>query len=274
MTASISDLVMVYSGGGTNANPSLSLGGPPSSQPLTGLLDNLFRDITEDESNAGLIDYRCVYIFNNSYTSPLYNLQIYVSEQTSDGAITDLGIQRSFEIQRLALSNGTPTGGYITFSYPGKSDVIAFFNSNPGFWAQNIQNALNTVFEAVSVSASGSDNARTFDITFNGSDDYRFHDLLSVDLDALVPTNLTSSLSRVVAGSPINYIPDMLDSELTVPANVNFVTTSVNSTINIGLLNALEGFPLWFRRTCLPGTGGVQGDGISIVVSCSPISIY
>lgn len=274
MTANINDLVMVYSGGGTNANPSLSLGGPPSSQPVVGLLDNLFRDITQDESNVGLIDYRCVYIFNNSFSDPLYNVQVYVSKQTSVGAITDLGIQTSFETQRLSLSNGTPSGGYIRFSYPGKSDVLAFFASNPGFWAQNIQNALNTVFESVSVSASGSDNARTFDITFNGTNDHRFHDLLGVDIGALTPVNLQSSVSRVVAGSPINYVPDALDSELTTPANVIFYTTNVGSTINIGTLNGLEGFPLWFRRTCLPGTSGAEGDGISIVVSCSPISIY
>jgi hypothetical protein len=158
------------------------------------------------------------------------------------------------------------------FSYPGKSDVLAFYSSDPVVWSQNITNALKTVFQNVFVTPSGADNARTFDITFNGSDDFRFHDLLGVNLASLTPPNLQNSVSRVVAGSPINYIPDILDSELTIPASVDFTSTDVNSPINIGTLNAEEGFPLWFKRICAAGTEGIQGDGISIEVLYSPVS--
>ena len=61
MTATTSDIVMVYTGGSVNTDPSQSLGGNPSNQPVSGLANNLFKDITDAQSVSGLIDYRCFY---------------------------------------------------------------------------------------------------------------------------------------------------------------------------------------------------------------------
>lgn len=264
MTVHTSDIVMVYTGGSVNTDPRQSLGGNPSSQPVTGLANNLFTDITDAESISGIIDYRCVYIFNNNLNNALYNVRIFTNEESV--AIIDLGIQKQLEIQNLAL-NRIATGGYLTISYPGKPSVSVNWDADLSTLATNIQHSLNAIFESTLVTVSGN----TFNIKFNGSDDYRFHDILTVNTSNLTPINIVASVSRIAVGQPINYIPDILESNLTTPAGVDFIGTTSESPIVIGTLNALEGFPLWLRRTCVAGTKATQADNLSLTIQSSPI---
>jgi len=56
---------LYLSGGATNADPSLSIGGAMSSIPVSASkLNNLFDDISGDEAAAGRVDYRMVYCEN------------------------------------------------------------------------------------------------------------------------------------------------------------------------------------------------------------------
>jgi hypothetical protein len=270
--ANASDLIMVYSGGTTNTDPNQSLGGLPSSYPITGVLNNLFSNISESESSEGKIDYRCFYIFNNNSSSSLYNVRLYVSFQNSDGAFVEIGIKKNFEVQRITLSNGIVTGGRIAFTYNSET-VYADWDSDMGQWAVNIQNALNNIFEDTEVTVGGIDGARTFDIKIMGTDNYRFHDFITINVEELLPSTITSIVSRVVAGAPINYVHDELDSELTVPNGVTFVTTDINNPLLIGTLNKEEGFPLWIKRTCPSNSEAVQSDGFKLKILSSPIFI-
>lgn len=273
MAASASDLVIVYSGGTTNTNPNQSLGGLPSSSPITGILNNLFSNISEIESKNGKVDYRCFYIFNNNSFSSLYNVRVYVSFENPDGAYVELGIKKNFEIQRVTLTNGTVTGGQIGFTYEGSDPVYADWDSDMGQWAINIQNALNNIFESTEVTVDGIDGARIFNIKLNGINDYRFHDFITVETDGLTPSGISGTVSRVVAGSPINYVHDELDSELTVPDGVTFQTTNIENPLLIGTLRKEEGFPLWVKRTCPPNAEAVQSDGFKLKILSSPIFI-
>lgn len=264
MTATTSDIVMVYTGGSVNTDPSQSLGGNPSNQPVSGLANNLFKDITDAQSVSGLIDYRCLYVFNNNLTDALYNVKVFINKEST--ASIDIGVQKQLEIQNVAL-NRTATGGFLTFSYPGKSNVAANWNIDLGVWATNIQHSLNTIFENTLVTVSGT----SFNIKFNGADDYRFHDILTVNTSTLTPSNITATVSRTVVGEPINYIPDMLESDQTAPAGVNFIQATSGNPLAIGTLNALEGFPLWFKRTCVAGSLATQADNFGLTIQSSPI---
>jgi hypothetical protein len=59
-----------YSGGATNSDPTLSIGGAKSSVVLsTTQLNNLFDNTTGDEASAGCDEYRLLYIQNDGTTT-------------------------------------------------------------------------------------------------------------------------------------------------------------------------------------------------------------
>ena len=69
MVLSSADVSMTYSGGSSNTNPDLSLGGVASLYAISGT--RLFDDVTEAEATNGLTDYRCFY-FN--ITDPILTI--------------------------------------------------------------------------------------------------------------------------------------------------------------------------------------------------------
>ncbi len=67
MTIALTDMHFVYSGGIFNEDPNLSIGGLPSPIKIeTMILNNLFDDITGSDPKADIIDYRAIYVLNNS----------------------------------------------------------------------------------------------------------------------------------------------------------------------------------------------------------------
>ena len=76
MVTTSTDISIVLSGGSSNSNPNLSLGGSPSSTPITNnSINNLFDDISAAQLDAGRIDYRCFYKIN-IYSTILYTFII------------------------------------------------------------------------------------------------------------------------------------------------------------------------------------------------------
>lgn len=71
------DLKFILSGGGSNTDPDAALGGIISAtEVVDDTLNNLFDNVSGAEHIAGDINYRCIYIKNNSadiaYASKLY----------------------------------------------------------------------------------------------------------------------------------------------------------------------------------------------------------
>ena len=61
---------MYLSGGATNADPSLSIGGAKSSVPVSASkLNNVYDDVSGDEAAAGRVDYRLTYAQNDGDTN-------------------------------------------------------------------------------------------------------------------------------------------------------------------------------------------------------------
>jgi len=76
------DLKFLLSGGGSNTNPNAALGGVISAtEVVDDTLNNLFDNVSGAEHAAGDINYRCVYVKNNS-AAIAYNVKLYINTNT------------------------------------------------------------------------------------------------------------------------------------------------------------------------------------------------
>jgi hypothetical protein len=73
-----SDIVFLFSGGPANADPVKSLGGGVSSYEISPIINNLFKDGSEEEQNKGLTDYKCIYVYNSSQTNSFDSVRVFV----------------------------------------------------------------------------------------------------------------------------------------------------------------------------------------------------
>lgn len=81
------DIKFYLSGGAVNISPAASLGGIISAVPvMDDTLNNLFDDVTGAEHLAGDINYRCIYVKNDSAETAA-NVKIYI--ETNTPAIDD-----------------------------------------------------------------------------------------------------------------------------------------------------------------------------------------
>lgn len=102
------------SGGASNASQNASLGGAKSS---TAASASIFDAVSGDESAAGDVEYRCVYVHNNHATLPLDNAVLWLPTNTpSTSTAVEAGLGTSAvngTEQSIANENTAPTG--ITF---------------------------------------------------------------------------------------------------------------------------------------------------------------
>lgn len=267
-----SDISVVLSGGTTNISVNNSLGGEPSSAPITsGNINNLFDDVAPRETEEGHEDYRCIYFFNDGETS-VFLINLWILDDFLGGSTIELGIEQRNEIQRITLDNATVTGGSLTFSYRGQN-FISNFDSDLGAWATELQSTLNGLTDGagarlltevnVSAQAIGTDRI-IFDINFNGSDGARNHDAIIIESNNLTPSVVESSVSTPQEGSPINTVAVSIGLETTPPGGIGFFAPSESSPISIPRLDPEDGFPLWIKRTTVAGTSAKEQDGFSL----------
>lgn len=268
---SSNDISVVLSGGTTNINVNNSLGGNPSSSPITsGNINNLFDDVAPKETEDGHEDYRCFYIFNDG-ESPIFLINVWILLDFDGGATIELGVEQRDETQRITLDNATVTGGSLTLSYAGQS-LISNFNSDLGVWATELQDSLNgltvggePLLRDVVVSAQGIGPDRIiFDINFNGSDGSRNHPVIEIVANNLTPASTDATITTPQEGAPVNTIAAQIGLETTPPGGIVFFTPSEASPIAIPRLDPEDGFPLWVKRTVTEGTSAKEQDGFSL----------
>lgn len=94
MAISASDLLYKLSGGASNSVANNSIGGIISSTQITSAAaNNLFDDVSGDESAAGDIEYRCFYIHNNHGSLALQSAVVWLSQLTPAGdSEVDIGL--------------------------------------------------------------------------------------------------------------------------------------------------------------------------------------
>lgn len=265
MAVVASDVKLLLSGGVFNTDPDQSLGGESSAQELVGVINNLFDDISDEENEDGRIDYRAIYISNENLTDTWVDVQVQILAETEGGASIQLGISTITDQQNITLT-GTSSGGSFTISYEGDNVVVAY-DAVLATWASNLQTGLNGLasLSGVVVSASESGSIINFEVTFEGDDDNRNHELIVLVVNAITGSP-TIDIEKIQAGAPVNSLaPCILPFDTTPPTGVDFS----DGVLSIGDLQAGDDFPLWMKRTTEANVDPVEADGFSLRITGS-----
>lgn len=110
------DIKYRHSGGATNSDPALDLGGIISDNDVT--VNTLFDDISSAEASAGDTEYRCIYAKNTHATLTLLAARIFIQANTTGDriAIALGGEGKNGTAETVANESTAPVGE--TFSQP------------------------------------------------------------------------------------------------------------------------------------------------------------
>lgn len=270
------DISINLSGGSTNTSSEASLGGEPSVYPISA--ERLFPDVSTDQTTSGFEDYRCVYVSNNSPDGTLYQAVLFTEYKADSDVIINLGFIEINERQTITISGiNKITDGSFTIAYSdyeGGTSLEVDWDPDVSIWASNLQAALRSIerLKDVTVSASVSTNTVIFEINFVGYSQKRHHDLIQevsndLVLDSPQPSEGIISISRNVAGSPINSIAEEIDLPTTTPFGVSFQSyDSRSNSYQIEELRPGDVLPVWIRRTVPVNSRGLENDGVSIKI--------
>jgi hypothetical protein len=264
------DILFLLSGGASNNNPNLSLGGDPSSIVIQS--NRLFSNLSEQEIIDAQVDYRCLYVTNNNGSDSLYDADFYIDE-VPDGASAKIGFLIQDERQLVTIS-GVYSGGDFTLSYDSENFTVAY-NSNTTTWASAFQTAIRAIENLDDVTVTGQKIGTTtiFTIDFVNGAGKRWHPALVVEDNSLTTYGeSTITVSKSLSGSPINSISEEIVNSTTKPNNITFYTTSENAPVSIGTIRPLDVIPIWIQRTAIPETAAVENDGLTIKIKGRPIS--
>lgn len=121
MTISGTNLKWYYSGGATNDDPALSIGGTKSSVALaSSSLNNLFDDVTGDEASGGHDEYRLLYFHNEDANADgLIDPLLWITTQPPGDDDLSVGLSaqgKNAEATAIANDHTAPAG--VSFSAP------------------------------------------------------------------------------------------------------------------------------------------------------------
>lgn len=261
------DITYLYSGGASNNNPNLSLGGAPSIYAVNNSI--LFDNVTSPQAKTGMTDYRCIYISNDNSTDNLYNAQIFISYDPSQGSEMELGFEVQNDRQYVTINNySNVNGGSITLTYTGTTNQNFTFShdSDVTTFASNFQNSINAIDGLSSVTATGSYNPITnilsFEVNFLGDAGSRYQELLTLQSNSLTYSGSAPTVSTIksVNGAPINQEATLIDVETTPPTNVTFSKL----TFSLGTFKSLDVIPVWIKRIVPSDSPSLEVDGFSL----------
>ncbi len=114
--ATSSDLQLRLSGGASNSNPLLAIGGAMSNSSAPA---NLFDDILVSELAAGGTEYRCIYLFNSSADTLKFNRIYFTLNSPSPDTDIAIGLGAAgLNGDEAATANTTAVPSSVTFSSP------------------------------------------------------------------------------------------------------------------------------------------------------------
>lgn len=253
---------LVYSGGGQNTKQQNSLGGFPSPVEIPPTKNNLFNDVTAQQTTQGKTDYRCIYIFNDDDNFK-YDVTISIEYLTETGATIELGYLSINSVQTLEFTNPA-VGGDFTITVQGLTSDVIQWDSDSSVLATNIQTALQTVTDCeVEVITPGQ---FYFSIIFKGNLGNKTLTTFTVTNNNLTPLGtITPTIIQTVQGSPINSIAPDTGLENVNPTGISFVQI-LSPGVLIGTLYPAEGFPLWVKRIVAADSEAVENDGFVLQI--------
>jgi len=152
MPLSSDEIVFYYTDGATNpSNNTLSLGGTISNSTIpSGVANNVFDDVTGDESETGDTEYRAIAVKNTSSEYDMLNTKVYISgySRAASGADTIyFALEKSSgspaSIQQISNEDTAPDenkfvtkiGNTVSWTEEGNpSATLEFGTVNPGEW--------------------------------------------------------------------------------------------------------------------------------------------
>ncbi len=279
MAVNPNDISMVLSGGSNNTDTALSLGGPPSTKQIfSGILNNLFDDVTPDESETGSIDYRAFYIANDS-EEVIFNAAFWIDSEVDGGASVEIGIDLRNELQRVIVTGSVSPGDSMELSIEDNDFTVtvpAFVDVDE--WASNFENAISALVDVdglqlypdVTVSVIVSGSSFSFDVLFQGGSGFRNQEQMVLVTDNMPGATIT--ISTIVNGSPINSIAVILDSENNTPGGVEFGFPTEEDPIFFDFFRPAEFFAVWIKRTTVAGVESLANDGVTLSFRAETIS--
>jgi hypothetical protein len=273
----------VISGGRSNTDSSASLGSEASYFPVG---EGLFDNVTTPEAQSGLVDYRCMYIFNDSETETLHDVKLYTHSKADSDSSVAIGIQEATEHQFLSLYivglGNFGSGSFDLTVTPSDgsaaTDVTVDYDLDPTIFAQNLETAINTVIDSVTVTATYSNQTSPgtpysiiyFSIEFVEEELHRRQTLLALGEDGMVISGGTAQSSvlytfrELTKGSPLDTVATSIDRDTTPPTNIFFSEHAADDKLEVGSLRPLEGFAVWIRRTISAGAEAFEDDGFTL----------
>jgi len=118
-------MVLKYTGGASNADPDLSLGGTGSSVSVitSPTLNNLFDNVLPTDTLSGeYIDYRAIDLYNYGANGALH-VQFFMADTPNDESLIECGFD-SVGTQEIASDTTAPIGiTFLPHSYLDKLDL-------------------------------------------------------------------------------------------------------------------------------------------------------
>ena len=131
------DIKYRLSGGASNSDLSLSLGGAKSSTEVADSpsLHNLFDVVSGAELSAGDVEYRCVYIHNAHATLTAESMVVYINSNTPSAdtaAAIGLGTAAINATEQTVANESTAPSGVTFSAAAGSGNALSIGNIPPG----------------------------------------------------------------------------------------------------------------------------------------------
>jgi len=170
MPIAVADIGMFLTGGSTNTNPNLSLGGNVSAtEVVSDKTNNLFRRIIDSEASSGITLYRCVAIKNKSLTDTFTNVAFYMVSDTL--SFDDLALYSFAQSPKNVVETAIPSE--TTAPSGPKINFIAALNRSGGLFLGDLApGEFINVWMRISVNpgaAELADNAFKVRVEVNGT---------------------------------------------------------------------------------------------------------
>jgi len=261
-------ILFLLSGGSSNSNPALSLGGQPSSTRVSGGMNGIFTDVSAEQAISGRTDYRCFYVKNASDSEYLYGSTIYIQSEVPGGSSVQIGVLKSSEVQTISFEGSLGSGSLVL-----RLAGIQFSSESSGTLeslANGIVSAMSSAgFSGVVATTSSSGSTGTISLSFLGAMDNRSWPLIELVQNGL-SGDPSVSISRQSSGGPINTVAPTVATPEVPPFGVLFSQTSSSSRIELGSLGPNDTVPVWIKRTTAPDTPLKEFDGVTIRLSGDP----
>ena len=119
------EIKFYLSGGGSNQNPFLSIGGSISNtEILNGLLNNLWSDVSETDTANGVIDHRVIYVKNVS-GAPLTDVRAYFGELDNFMGMAILSTTTTNSVaELLSVATQAVTDYFLVWQNAGETPTV------------------------------------------------------------------------------------------------------------------------------------------------------